>query len=128
MTATDSFSANAVLTSQSRFEPAPDGIPGSICWLRRSDAPSIHAGIWRVLDGEWDDENNEYEFGSDESLIVLEGSVIIELADGTRYHLGVGDAAGFTQGTRSTWQVTTPFRKFFVENTRQTAGSPPTAR
>jgi uncharacterized cupin superfamily protein len=118
MTTTDSFSANAVLASQARFEPAPDGIPGSMCWLRRSDAPPVDAGIWRVLDGEWDAEDNEYEFGSDETFIVLEGSAAIELADGTRYHLGAGDTASFAQGTRSTWEVTTPFRKFFVANMR----------
>ena len=78
----------------------------------------MHAGVWRVLEGEWDNEDNEYEFPSDETFIVLEGRVIIQLADRTSYDLGPGDAASFAQGTHSTWELSTPFRKFFVENTR----------
>ncbi len=118
MSTLDSYISNAVAAADASFEPALEGMPGAMCWLRQSDNPSVHAGIWRVLDGEWDSDDNEYEFPSDETFIVLEGRVVIQLENGTRYDLGPGDAASFAQGTRSTWDLTTPFRKFFVENTR----------
>ena len=122
MSTTDSFVANAVPAASARFEPAGEDMPGSISWLRQSATPSIHAGTWRVLAGEWDNVDNEYDFPSDETFIVLEGRVVITLADGTRYDLGPGDSASFAEGTHSTWELTTPFRKFFVETSAPNAG------
>ena len=47
-------------------------------------------------------------------LIVLEGSVRIELADGTDISLGVGDMASIPPGLTTTWHMTTPFKEMWV--------------
>ena len=49
-----------------------------------------------------------------EVLIVLEGGVRIEFADGTDVALGVGDLATIPAGMTTTWHVTTPFKEMWV--------------
>jgi uncharacterized cupin superfamily protein len=47
-------------------------------------------------------------------LILLEGGVRIEFADGTDVELGVGDLATIPAGMTTTWHVTTPFKEMWV--------------
>ena len=49
-----------------------------------------------------------------ETIHVLEGSVRIEFADGTRLELLPGDIASLPGGVETTWHVTTPFKEFWV--------------
>jgi uncharacterized cupin superfamily protein len=57
----------------------------------------------------------EYTFTGDESFCVLEGSVTIELVEtGELVELKAGDIASFSQGTRSVWTFSEPFKKFTV--------------
>ena len=87
---------------------------GAVHWLRKTDDPSVQVGLWQVEPGEFD--KGEYVFPSNETIMVLEGEVTIELEDGRSFHMKTGDIGSFEQGTRSTWTITAPFRKFFVEN------------
>ena len=51
----------------------------------------------------------------DETIIVLEGEVRIELVDtGEVVELKEGDIASFPKGARSVWTVKSPFKEFFV--------------
>lgn len=54
------------------------------------------------------------ELETDETILVLEGEVRIELDDGSAVELGVGDIAVLARGRVATWTVKTPFKEFFV--------------
>jgi uncharacterized cupin superfamily protein len=90
---------------------------GEVHWLRRDeDAPVTLAGLWRAAPGSIPDEY-PYDYpGGNETLQVLEGSVRIDVPGEEPMELGPGGIASFRQGTKSTWRVQTPFKKFFVIN------------
>jgi uncharacterized cupin superfamily protein len=97
------------------FEPmAVDGAEvGEAHWLRTegSHGNEHEACLWRT----GAPASYEYLFTGDESFVVLEGSVSIELTDtGERVDLVAGDIATFNKGTRSVWTFTEPFKKFTV--------------
>jgi uncharacterized cupin superfamily protein len=48
-----------------------------------------------------------------ETLLVLEGSVRIDIEGGPSIDLRVGDVASLPEGTRTTWHVTPPFRELW---------------
>ena len=48
-----------------------------------------------------------------ETLLILEGSVRIEVADGPTLELRVGDMASLPKGAVTTWHVTAPFREMW---------------
>ena len=91
------------------FEPDPE-VPGSEMHELVHDGP-VWAGFTRVVDAPdpmtWTPHQREI-------LVVLEGGVRIEFADGTDVTLGVGDAATIPAGLETTWHVTTPFREMWV--------------
>ena len=91
------------------WAPDPD-VPGSTMHELVHDGP-VWAGMTRI-DGvrepaTWTPEQREV-------LIVLEGGVRIEFADGTDVELGVGDLATIPAGMTTTWHVTTPFKEMWV--------------
>ena len=97
------------------YEPmVVDGVTvGEAHWLRTegSHGNAHEACLWRT-DAP---ASYEYLFTGDESFVVLEGSVSIELpATGERVELTAGDVATFNSGTRSVWTFTEPFKKFTV--------------
>jgi uncharacterized protein len=86
---------------------------GEAHWLRTegSQGNAHEACLWRTEAP----ASYEYLFDGDESFVVLEGSVSIELVDtGERVDLKAGDIASFNDGTRSVWTFTEPFKKFTV--------------
>ena len=113
-----SLDHNAYVTNRADstdFEPMMvDGEQvGEAHWLRRegSHGNSHEACLWRT-DAP---ASYEYVFTGDESFLVLEGSVSIELPDsGEQVSLTAGDIATFSAGTQSVWTFTEPFKKFTV--------------
>jgi uncharacterized cupin superfamily protein len=91
------------------FESDPD-VPGSQMSELVHDG-SIWAGFTRIVDAP---EPMTWTPDQREILVVTEGSVRIEFADGTDVTLGVGDAATIPAGVTTTWYVTTPFREMWV--------------
>jgi uncharacterized cupin superfamily protein len=97
------------------FEPmVVDGEQvGEARWLRTegSHGNAHEACLWRT-DAP---ASYEYLFTGDESFLVLEGSVSIEILDsGERVEIKAGETASFNRGTRSIWTFTEPFKKFTV--------------
>jgi uncharacterized protein len=90
---------------------------GEVHWLRQDEEPPVTlAGLWRALPGSVPDEF-PYDYpGGNETLQVLEGSVVVEVAGEEPVNLGPGSIASFKQGTKSVWRLQTPFKKFFVIN------------
>jgi uncharacterized cupin superfamily protein len=50
----------------------------------------------------------------DETLMVLEGVARIKIADGPTLELRPGNIASLPAGAHTTWQLTLPFREFWV--------------
>jgi uncharacterized cupin superfamily protein len=87
----------------------PD-VPGSqMHELVRADR--LWAGLTRfaTVDGPvpWTPERREV-------VMILEGSVRIEMAEGKPMELGVGDMLSLPPGVETTWHVTTPFKEMWV--------------
>lgn len=99
------------------FEPFPipdvmEGEPdGRVHWLRQegSDGRLLMAGIFTAQPAKY-----PYEFPGDETSHILDGRVTVELEDGTAVELAPGVVVSFERGTKSTWTIHEPFRKFFV--------------
>lgn len=73
-------------------------------------ASALAVSLWRSGPATYD-----YPFAADEAFYVAEGAATVDLPDtGERIELRAGDVAYFRAGTRSTWTITEPFRKFVV--------------
>jgi uncharacterized cupin superfamily protein len=85
---------------------------GEVHWLRKTAADSertLLTGLWRSQP-----QTFPYPFNSDETIIVVEGELVIEYPDGEKLTMVEGDIASFTKNTETTWTVVRPFKKLFV--------------
>ena len=85
---------------------------GQIHWIREtgSDGRLLKVGLFTQ-----DPATFPLTWPGDETIIVLEGEVRIELVDtGEVVELKEGDIASFPKGARSVWTVKSPFKEFFV--------------
>jgi uncharacterized cupin superfamily protein len=116
----DSWPCRSVLAIAEPGFGSPHGARSEATRRRRPRGWIVAANpaFWRHEDCLWRTEapaSYEYLFRGDESFVVLEGSVSIELAEtGERVDLKAGDIASFNNGTRSVWAFTEPFKKFTV--------------
>jgi hypothetical protein len=49
-----------------------------------------------------------------ETLVVLEGSATVRIADGPALEISVGDLVSLPPGVETVWNVTPPFKEFWV--------------
>jgi uncharacterized cupin superfamily protein len=96
-------------TDADGFAPEP-GVGGMSHVLREDDR--LRAGLWCAPDVVH--ELPWFEFEHDETLLVLEGEVEIEIEGGPTLHLGPGGIASFSKGVRSTWRLSPGFKEFWV--------------
>lgn len=92
-----------------------DGEPaGEVAWLRNTsrDGRTYKAGMWKA-----GPSSCPYYFAADETFVMIEGVLDIELEDGTKLSFGPGDTGSFQLGTRSTWTVKEPVVHFFIQTT-----------
>jgi hypothetical protein len=85
---------------------------GEISWLRTASSgeTQLLTGLWRC-----EPRTFEWVFPGDETMHVLEGEATVELTDtGEKIKLEPGDIASFNGGTKSTWTIESPFKKFTV--------------
>ncbi len=98
------------------WEPMDLGvvIVGEVHLLRSGHGERPYeAGLWRVL-GDLPAPFS-YDFEQNETIHVLEGEVVIEMADGQLLELAAGDIASFAAGSRAVWRISrTPFKELFV--------------
>ena len=103
--------ADGVYVSSTDAEDyAPDPEVGGLTHTLREDA-SVQAGVWKAPD---DVEAAPFEFPHDETILVLDGEVAIEIEGGPTLHLSPGSIASFAKGVRSTWRPGPGFREFWV--------------
>ena len=94
--------------STDAWEPDPD-VPGSEMH-ELVHADGVWAGLTRIASADpvpWTPERREV-------VLVLEGSVRIELGDGSTLEAGVGDMFSLPPGIETTWHVTPPFKEMWV--------------
>lgn len=94
------------------FAEVLEGDPAAgVAWLRTSGTrgATLYAGIFTVQPSRF-----RYDFAHDECIHVIEGDVEIAVDGEAAVELRAGDVAAFSGGTRSTWTVRVPLRKFFV--------------
>lgn len=90
------------------FEP-DDETGGLVHVLRLDD--DVQAGLWYAPDGL---DPFPVDLDHHETVVVLEGSVEIEIEDGPTFELRAGDIASFREGTRSTWRPQPGFKEVWV--------------
>jgi quercetin dioxygenase-like cupin family protein len=96
-----------VSTDEWEFDPEVNGDLHLLC----TDV-GIEAGMSRFT-GEISAPVS-YTPPSRETLLVLEGAATIRIADGPTLELAVGDMASLPAGRKTTWELTTPFKEFWV--------------
>jgi len=84
---------------------------GEVHWLRDTAGGDgiLMAGLWRAEPGSF-----PYTFAADETFLLLEGSVSIDVDGGETVELNEGDLVSFVAGTQATWHVRRASKKFFV--------------
>jgi uncharacterized cupin superfamily protein len=87
-------------------DPAPRG--HVVCRLE-SDGSQLVTGLYAAAPGAL-----RVRVLSTETIYVLEGKASIELSDGPRVDLAVGDVAVIPAGHEVTWTFHTHFKEFFV--------------
>jgi quercetin dioxygenase-like cupin family protein len=76
------------------------------------DADGVQAGLSRIQQA----PEKPIPFRSEmrETIIILEGSVRIEIAGGATLELKKGDIASLPKGAETLWHVTAPFKEMWV--------------
>ena len=99
--------------STEAYEPfmVGDKQAGEVHWLTQtnSSGEATYSGLWRC-----EPMTFEYEFPGDEIFHILQGNLLIELANGESINVQEGDIISFNKGTKSTWTIQSSFKKFFV--------------
>ena len=99
--------------STNAYEPfmVGDEQAGEVHWLTQtnSSGEATYSGLWRC-----EPMTFEYEFPGDEIFHILQGELQIELANGDKVSVKVGDVISFDKGIKSTWTIQSSFKKFFV--------------
>jgi ethanolamine utilization protein EutQ (cupin superfamily) len=72
----------------------------------------VEAGLSRFVEGS--DPTVRWTLPDRETILVLEGAAMIELAGGPTLDLKVGDIASMPKGAETTWHLTLPFKEFWV--------------
>lgn len=97
--------------NKANFEPmmvSDDVSVGELSWIKEN-----YVHFWR---GTADScpQTVDYPIAREETVYVLEGSVEIELEDGSVHNLTPGDVATFRKGSHTRWSFTFPFVKLAI--------------
>lgn len=99
--------------STTDYEPfmVGDKQAGEVHWLttQNSSGAPTYSGLWRC-----EPMTFEYEFPGDEIFHIIEGTLKIDLEDGSSVTVNAGDIISFDKGVKSTWTIQSSFMKFFV--------------
>jgi uncharacterized cupin superfamily protein len=108
------FSSKVEADNYEKFFTADGEVAGEVAWLRNTerDGRTYKAGMWRA-----DPSSCPYYFAADETFVMIEGILDIELEDGTKLRYGPGDTGSFLLGTNSTWMVVERVVHFFIQTT-----------
>lgn len=89
---------------------------GTVQWVRRpgeGDRAGLSSGFWHVSPEQAPEPFDLVSHG-DETILILEGSIRIQPADGEEFTLTAGSSASFNDGSRARWTILEPVVEFFV--------------
>lgn len=111
MSDTPVYNKSALSTDNYEAFMVGDKQAGEVHWLttENSQGEATYSGLWRCQPMTFD-----YQFPGDEIFHIIEGSLLIELEDGTNVNVKEGDIISFNKGVKSTWTIQSSFKKFFV--------------
>lgn len=99
------------------FEPyaIDDHEHGEIHFVRNDDrgGSPYMAVVWRLTDRHLPYQS-EYDFASDETIVILEGEAELAFVEGETLDLRAGDMIAVAAGARAHWTIGKPFRKLVV--------------
>lgn len=89
---------------------------GEVHFFRDDSAHSRlnRVAVWRLTADQVPYES-PYDFRSDETILIVEGELEMTFEDGSIRVLRTGDVISILAGTRTTWRINSPFKKFVVE-------------
>jgi uncharacterized protein len=67
------------------------------------------SGVWSCARGSF-----HWTFDTDETAIILEGQVTVQMENGATLHLGPGDLAFFSSGQKCIWTVEKNLREVYI--------------
>jgi uncharacterized cupin superfamily protein len=101
-------------TPSEPFDVGRGTLLGRVFWIRNE--PHLQVGIWSV--NQHDVRSGPpapYVFSGDETILVLEGEVEIDVEPTTKLHLRAGDVASFKKGATSQWNIISDeYKEVFV--------------
>lgn len=85
---------------------------GDVAWLRKEESKGkvYRAGMWRCGVSE-----APYYFAADETFVMIEGVLQIQLEGGKVMRFGPGETGSFVEGANSVWTVIEPVLHFFIQ-------------
>jgi uncharacterized cupin superfamily protein len=95
-----------VETEEWKFDPEVNGEIHVLC-----SGVGVEAGMSRFLEVSGP---VSYTPPARETLIVLEGSATVRIAEGPLIEIAVGDLVSLPAGVETIWNVTPPFKEFWV--------------
>lgn len=107
----DAAAARPLTAEDAEFDAVEGELRMSFVELRDTSGPdgSVWAGIVTI-----DPVTIHYTFKGHETIHVIDGEVSITVDGETTVDLRPGDVASFVKGARSTWEVKSTLREFFV--------------
>ncbi|MGH2596571.1 MAG: cupin domain-containing protein [Actinomycetota bacterium] len=97
---------STVDTEEWEFDPEVNGEIHVLC-----SGVGVTAGMSRFLEVAGP---VSYTPPTRETLVVLEGSATVRIADGRVLEIAVGDLVSLPAGVETVWNVTPPFKEFWV--------------
>ena len=82
------------------------------CMLSRSTDEGGWTAVWECTEGKFN-----WHYGLDETILILEGSIILESDALPRTRYGVGDVILFRKGAHARWHVENYVKKFAFGHT-----------
>jgi len=104
MSEQNTWHGSSAETPSEPFDVGGGRLLGRVFWIRNE--PRLQVGIWSVdQDDVRSTPNVPYVFVGDETILVLEGEVEIDVEPDTKLHLRTGDIASFKKGATSVWNI-----------------------
>ena len=86
---------------------------GRVFWIRNE--PHLQVGLWSVNQDDLRTAPAPYVFTGDETILVLEGEVEVDVEPSTKVRLRAGGIASFKKGTTSQWNITSDeYKEVFI--------------
>jgi len=114
MSEQNAWHGSSAETPSAPFDVGGGTLLGRVFWIRNE--PHLQVGIWSFNQ---DDIRSAppapYVFVGDETILVLEGEIEIDVEPDTKVHLRAGDIASFKKGATSQWNlISDEYKEVFV--------------